>query len=106
MGVDVYLEDESGTRIDRLLDVRNIFIGYLLEREQVDFMSDRCFRFIDPYWVVGFNRIQTKVLRVEIQEKMGQTKDDGVKSYFVQLLTLVDRMPQDKGSWILWFIGD
>jgi hypothetical protein len=73
MGVDLYLEDEQGTKLDEVLDP-NGFISLMLLLPGYE--TTVLLRFIDPYGDTVFNQLQIPVLIREFEAVRDLLTDD------------------------------
>jgi hypothetical protein len=102
MGIDAYIETESGELIEELPDT------YSLVDELIPDLEDKtsvCLRFIDPYGDTTFNQNQIPVLINELTAALELTKSHKAKEHGKKLLSLIERA-NGKVHTYLKFIGD
>lgn len=102
MPLNVRLEWEGGDVIDEFIDHENVLIKL---REQVDYQSTCCFRFIDPYGMTIFNRGQAAVLVEEIIEFEKHIQSDSEGDILAKLKALSEKCLREPHQYIR-ILGD
>lgn len=77
MGIDVYLEDETGEKLESIYDPTSILPRLLPSHAD---KSSQCLRFIDPYGVTVFNGLQMPFLLEELETLLQRTQGQEAKS--------------------------
>lgn len=83
MGVNLYMEDERGTRLAELLDPQGS-VGWIVSLAAHD--ETACLRFIDPYGDTVFNQLQIPVLIRELEAARDLITDERVTKLGQQAL--------------------
>ncbi len=102
MGIDIYLEDEFGKKIDEIIDI-NETIEKILEK--YGDKSFCCLGFIDLYGNTTFNRIQIIQLKKECMMVLNKSKDEEINQFLKELLRLIEKC-QNKIHTYIKFDGD
>ncbi len=102
MGVNIYLEDEHGKKLDSLIDYNHTVEKFLPSYNDSSFY---CLRFVDLYGNTMFNILQMPQLEKECNIVLKEAKTDEVKNFLEQLLILIDKCKNQPYT-SLKFYGD
>jgi hypothetical protein len=86
MGIDVFVESESGEVQDEVLDEKTLTEKLLPDREDT---ISLCLRFVDPDGDTVFNAIQIPFLVTELENRLRVTSRPEVKSHGEKILKAV-----------------
>lgn len=102
MGIDAYIESESGDQIKQCLDSENRLSELLPDPNDG---SSYCLKFIDPYGDTVFNQVQIPILIRELTNAINHVKILEAKAFGEKLLQLV-REAEGQVHTYVKFYGD
>lgn len=98
----IYLEDENGQKLSKLLDPNKILTRII---EDFDLKSTSCWRFVDLYGDTIFNALQMEELKSESDKLKKATNDEEIINFFDNLIKLIDQGLKEPHQYIRFF-GD
>ena len=102
MGIDVYLENENGDKLEVVSDEKYIF-AHLLEASNL--ARTICLRFVDPYGDATFNFLQAPLLKEEIEKLLLSTTEPTTLLQLQKIISLIEKCQSGKNLYIK-FYGD
>ena len=102
MGIDVYLEDETGEKLESIYDPTSILPRLIPSHAD---KSSQCLRFIDPYGVTVYNGLQMPFLLEELETLLQRTQGQEAKEFVARIIELAQRTQNDVHLY-LKFNGD
>jgi hypothetical protein len=101
MGIDAFLEDETGAKFGEVLDERNVLLRAVLAGGHD---STVCLRFIQPWGDTTFNQLQVPHLIVELRA-LREPVEPTTREALDALVVLADRATK-KAHLYVKFYGD
>ena len=101
MGIDVYIESETGEKIAELLDEKGI-VARLMPTDNARFLL---LRYVDPYGNTVFNRKQMEQILVELEQIKRVSRASEEIERVLQLADMARRC-QSEPHLYLKFYGD
>jgi len=102
MGLNVFLQDENGHTIDRVIDNNYVFMSLI---NSIPETEGHCARFIDLYGNTVFNRLQIGHFIKEVEEHSALLKKPADRELILRIIQLAARCAKEPHLYIK-IVGD